>query len=42
MMEKLNILLSVSEYDVYFKSMKEELSKYANVGSWYMEVQASS
>ena len=31
MMEKLNILLSVSEYDVYFKSMKEELSKYANV-----------
>ena len=30
-MEKLNILLSVSEYDIHFQQMKEELSNYANV-----------
>lgn len=30
-MEKLNILLSVSEYDIQFQQMKDELSKYANV-----------
>lgn len=30
-MEKLNILLSVSEYDIHFQQMKDELSKYANV-----------
>lgn len=30
-MKNLNILLSVSEYDIYFQNMKEELSKYANV-----------